>query len=311
MPKLYIDEFVGISNRLETLPLAFAIQKAYGHEIILDWHELDSFSVAGTTRGKVRLLARLGALRVRNCDRALFNTLGDKKIILRSLDGPDELLNSIYLETARKIHLASSLATSIRQSFSPYAGRPVVGVHIRHGDYQMAREDCYEIAGVEWPAIPVWWYEKTMATIAARQPDVCFFLSSTGDPDSYPSLRQNFDVFTLDAASPYTYKGADHTSRVNPVADLFALACTHVMLATPVSGYSHWAANVLGSPTISIVPIPGATPDNPLCGKVEIYGRRLPIWRRAGREGTNTSLLSAELSEIDFGDEARLDWLFS
>lgn len=309
MPKLYIDAFVGITNRLEVLPLAFALRKAYGHEIILDWHELDSLRIDDTRQGKVRLLARLGALRVRHCDRALFDALGGRKIILRSLDGPAELLDPICLESARKVHLASSLAASIRQSFAPFAGRPVVGVHIRHGDYQMAREDRYEIAGVEWPAIPVWWYEKTMARIAARQPDVCFLLSSTGDPDSYPTLRRNFDVFTLDATSPYTYKGADHISRVNPVADLFALACTPLMLATPVSGYSHWAANVLGAPTTCIVPIPGATPDDPLCGKVELYGRRLPVWREAGREGTNTLRLSADLSEIDFGRKLQLDWL--
>lgn len=309
MPKLFIDEFVGITNRLEVLPLAFALRKAYGHEIILDWHELDSLSIDDTRQGKVRLLARLGALRVRHCDRALFDTLGGKKIILRSLDGPAEILDPIYLESARKVHLASSLAASIRQSFAPYAGRPVVGVHIRHGDYQMAREDRYEIAGVEWPAIPVWWYEKTMARIAARQPDVCFLLSSTGDPDSYPTLRRNFDVFTLNAASPYTYKGADHISRVNPVADLFALACTPLMLATPVSGYSHWAANVLGSPTVSIVPIPGATPDNPLCGKVELYGQRLPVWRAAGREGSDTTVLSSTLEELEIDRFANTDWL--
>ncbi|MFZ2393476.1 MAG: hypothetical protein WBI05_04060 [Rhodoferax sp.] len=54
MPKLYIDEFVGVSNRFETLPLAFAIQKEYGHQIILDWHELDSFAVSGTTRDNPR-----------------------------------------------------------------------------------------------------------------------------------------------------------------------------------------------------------------------------------------------------------------
>lgn len=309
MPKLFIDEFVGITNRLEVLPLAFALRKAYGHEIVLDWHELDSFSVDDTRQGKVRLLARLGALRVRHCDRSLFDTLGGKKIILRSLDGPTEILDPIYLESARKVRLAPELARSIRQSFAPYANRPLVGVHIRHGDYRIAREDRYEIAGTEWPAVPIWWYEKTMARITARQPDTCFLLSSTGDPDSYPTLRRNFDIFTLDAVSPYTYKGTDHISRVNPVADLFALACTPVMLATPISGYSHWAANVLGAPTTCIVPIPGASPDEPLCGKVELYGRRLPVWRAAGREGTNTLRLSAELSEIDFGQRAQLDWL--
>jgi hypothetical protein len=36
MLKLYIDEFVGITNRLDTLPLAFAIRRKYGHDIVLD-----------------------------------------------------------------------------------------------------------------------------------------------------------------------------------------------------------------------------------------------------------------------------------
>lgn len=309
MPKLYIDEFVGITNRLETLPLAFALRKAHGHEIFLDWRELDSFSVDETRHGKVRILARLGALRVRNCDRALFDSLYDKKIILRSLDGPPELLDPIYLETARKIHLAPHLVESIKKSFAAYADRPVVGVHIRHGDYQLTGDDHYEVSGIEWPAVPVWWYEKTMGLIVRQKPDVCFLLSSTGDPDSYSSLRKNFDVFTVNSASSYAYKGADHASCVNPVADLFALACTPIMLATPISGYSHWAANVLGSPTTCIVPIPGATPDNPKSGRVELYGQRLPVWRQAGREGGNTALLSPSLTEIDFDKRIHIDWL--
>ncbi len=309
MPKLYIDEFVGITNRLETLPLAFAIRKAYGHEIILDWHELDSFSVDDTRRGKVRLLARLGAMRIRNCDEAIFAGLKDKKIILRSLDGPTDILDPIYLETASRIHLNPALASAIRAMFAPVQDRPVIGVHIRHGDYIVTDENVYDITDVEWPAVPVWWYEKTMAAIAAKQKDVCFFLSSTGDPAAYTVLHRNFDVLTLDTHSPYTYKGPDHESRVNPVADLFALACCPVMLATPISGYSHWAANVLGGPTTCIVPLPGATPDNPKCGRVELYGRRLPLWRRAGREGTDTSELGVDLREIDFGRKAQSGWL--
>lgn len=80
MPKLYIDEFVGISNRLETLPLAFAIRKAYGHEIVLDWHELDSFAVEDTSYRRIGILQKLGALRLRNCDRALFDTLAGREI---------------------------------------------------------------------------------------------------------------------------------------------------------------------------------------------------------------------------------------
>lgn len=308
MPKLYIDEFVGISNRLETLPLAFAIQKAYGHEIILDWHELDSFSVAGTTRGKVRLLARLGALRVRNCDLALFNTLGGKKIILRSLDGPDELLNPLYLETARRIRLAPMLAESIQRTFDEFKGRPVVGVHVRRGDYSLGDADCYRVDQT-WPAVPEWWYAKTMHAIKRIQPDVVFFLASSGDPRALRELHEGLEVITLEAPSPYKYKLADHTSEVNPVADIFALACCPVILATPLSGYSHWAANALGEPSDCIVPMTGATRANPLCGLVIMYGSRLPRWRNAGRTGDDTVPLTDGFSNLDLSRPANTDWL--
>ncbi|MCW2314239.1 O-fucosyltransferase family protein [Rhodoferax antarcticus] len=307
-PKLYIDEFVGVSNRFETLPLAFAIQKAYGHEIILDWHELDSFMVGGTKRGKVGMLARLGAQRIRQCDRALFDTLGDKKVILRSLDGPDELLNPIYLETARRIKLTSPLAESIRRSFAKLKGRPVVGVHVRHGDYELGDENIYRVDR-EWPAVPIWWYAQTMLAIKKVQPNVAFFLSSTGDPRAFRELYEGFDVISLDALSPYTYKGADHASTVNPVADMFALGCCPVILATPISGYSHWAANVFGSASDCIVPMSEATRDDPRRGLVRLYGARLPRWRAAGYTGSDTLALGGQFADIDFGRSADLKWL--
>lgn len=311
MPKLYIDEFVGITNRLETLPLAFALKKAYGHSITLNWYEMDSFSVDETQTGKIGFWQKLGAERVRECDAQKFKDLQYRNLVLRSLDGPSDLLNPIYMEVARKIHLAPHLAKAIKASFAPYLQRPVVGVHVRHGDYHLENPDLYVVTGVEWPAIPIWWYEKVMEKIVAQQPDVCFLLSSTGDPNSYPTLRNNFDVFTLDAPSPYGYKGADHHSVVNPVADLFALACTPVMLATPISGYSHWAANVLGAATTCIVPMESATAENVLSGRVNLYGKRLPVWRKAGREGTDTTKLDANLTGIDFSQRAQLDWLFA
>jgi hypothetical protein len=308
MPKLFIDEFVGITNRLETLPLAFAIRRKYGHDIVLDWHELDSFSVDDTRRGKVRLLARLGAQRIRHCNAAMFATLAGKKIILRSLDGPESELGPIYLEVARKIHIAAHLAASIRELFAALGDRPVVGVHIRQGDYVLANQDEYEITQ-EWPAVPVWWYEAAMAAIVARQPEARFLLSCNGDPAKFRNLHDRFDIVTLDVPSHYQYKGSDHDSAVNPVADLFALACCPNLLATPVSGYSHWAANALGSPTSCIVPLPGATPENPLMGRVELYGARLPRWRAAGRTGSDTLALNARLDGLDFDRRAETAWL--
>jgi hypothetical protein len=306
VPKLYIDEFVGVSNRLETLPLAFAIRKAYGHDIVLDWHELDSFSVADTARGRVRVLARLGALRVRNCDRALFDTLGGRKIILRSLDGPAELLDPIYLEVARKVKLAPALAADIVDTFAKLRGRPVVGVHLRYGDYELEYEDVYRIER-EWPAVPAWWYASTMSMIKRAQPDVVFFLSGTGDPASLEEMRE-FDVLTLSVKSHYQYKGDGHGSKVHPVADLFALACCPVIIATPLSGYSHWAANALGPPTDCIVPVPGATREDPRRALVRLYGARLPRWRATARDGVDSLPLS-DLAHVNLGRPADTSWL--
>ncbi len=309
MPKLYIDDFVGISNKLETLPMAFAIRAEHGHEIILDWPELDSFTVEGTRRGTVRIAARLGAVRLRSCDESRFRQLGGKKIILRSLDGPGFRLDPIYLEVAARVRLHPGPARAIRDSFARFDGRPVVGVHVRRGDYLDGEEDRYDVGKLEWPSVPLWWYEHAMEAVARREPDTVFFLSATGDPDSYTSLRKNFDLFSLEVPNPYGYKGGGHESRVHPVVDLFALACCPVILATPLSGYSHWAANALGSPSSCLVPIPGMARDDPAIGVLRLYGRRLPVWRAFGRRSGSTPRVSDRLEGIDLSRQAVTDWL--
>ena len=308
MPKLYIDEFVGISNRLETLPLAFALRQAYGHDIILDWHELDSFSVTDTRRGRVGLMARIGALRVRNCDAELFASLAGKKIILRSLDGPADKLDPIYLETAARIRLAPELRQAVIACFAKVQGRPVVGVHIRQGDYRLADGERYDI-GPEWPAVPLWWYEEMMAAIVTRHPDVCFYLSCNGEPAALRQIVERFAVLSLAVPSPYHYKGEDHRSEVHPVGDLFALACCRLLLATPISGYSHWAANALGPASDCLVPMPGATRQAPHAGLVRLYGQRLPRWRAAGRTGSDTVAIARDLSALPAMGSADTSWL--
>lgn len=309
MPKLYIDDFVGVSNKLETLPMAFAIRKEYGHEIILDWPELDTFIVAQTRRGKVRMAARVGAVRVRSCDDRLFRRLKGKKIILRSLDGPAFRLDPIYVEVAEKIRLNPEPALAIREVLIRFGDRPVVGVHLRRGDYLDAGDDRYDIRELEWPSVPLWWYEHVMAAVVRRQKDAVFFLSATGDPDSYTTLRKNFDLFSLDVPNPYSYKGGGHASRVHPVVDLFALACCPVILATPLSGYSHWAANVLGAPSSCLVPIPGMVRAEPAIGHLRLYGMRLPVWRAFGRQSRNTPQVSEELEGVDLSFASNTDWL--
>lgn len=309
MPKLYIDDFVGVSNKLESLPMAFAIRKEYGHEIILDWPELDSFSVMDTCRGKVRISARIGAIRIRSCDDRLFRNLRNRKIILRSLDGPAFRLDPIYMEVAAKIRLNPEPTNAIREAFVRFRERPVVGVHVRRGDYRENKKDRYDVRELEWPSVPLWWYEHAMSAVVRREPDVVFFLSANGSLDSFASLRKNFDLFSLDIPNPYCNKKGGHESEVHPVIDLFALACCPTILATPMSGYSHWAANVLALPSTCLVPLPGMTRAEPAIGVLGLYGMRLPVWRAFGRQSRNTPRVSSELEGIDLARQAFPDWL--
>ena len=148
-----------------------------------------------------------------------------------------------------------------------------------------------------------------MATIAKANPSVVFLLAGNGDPLSNATLTTRFDAFTLDVKSPYRYKGEDHTSRAHPVADLFALACCPVLIATPVSGFWHWAANALGNASTCIVPLPGATREDPRMGRVALYGERLSRWRAAGRTGSDTTPLAPGLEGIDLSRPADIAWL--
>lgn len=271
--------------------------------------ELDSFRVEGTRRGRVGPVQKVGAIRVRDCDLALFKKAGKcRKIVCRSLDGPDEYLNSIYLDVARKVKPADFVIEGIERAFQEFASRPIVAVHIRQGDYQLVSEARYDI-GAEWPAVPLWWYAAAMKKVLELQPDVVFFVASNGEPESLTELTTQFPVFQLDLKSPYAYKGADHASVVNPVADLFALACCPVLLATPVSGYSHWAANVLGAPSMSVVPMPGCTPQAPQFGAVNMFGSRMGKWREAGRTGQFTQELDCHWTGINLIQSANLGWL--
>ena len=46
MKKIFITDYVGLSTRLEALAIAFLISERFGHQICLDWQELDALRTA-------------------------------------------------------------------------------------------------------------------------------------------------------------------------------------------------------------------------------------------------------------------------
>jgi hypothetical protein len=305
--RVYIDNCAGMCNRLEIYVLAYAIRRAFGHEIVLGWPELDALRIEGTRRGNPGLWGRWGAVRVRICSEELFRSLARRrKIILRGVAGPEETRQSVYREATSKVSLQPALANIVAETFKKTGNRPVVGIHLRQGDYPLLDNDIYDLRQATLCAVPVWWHEWIMRAIVKRQPDTCFLLCHNGSPEPAALLKKNFDIIELPIRNTYQ-KSVGHQSVHHPVADLFALACCPVVLATPVSSFSHYAVNVLGPESICLLPPPQMTKANPAVARLQLYQRLLDHWVNGCLTVPDT--LSPSLANIELGQPAQYQWL--
>ncbi len=254
--QLFISDFIGLGNRLEALAFAYTIRDHFGHAIVLDWPELDSFRVEGTRRGPMRLWHRLNSIKLRDCDQATFESLGCyRNIALRGLTGaPVEEVACAARRVAGDLRLDPRLAQAVRTLFAgaQQENRPVVGLHMRRGDFLGANLPVFDTTN-RYAAVPDWWFRWAMEEIRAVRPDTLFYVAGTGDPAALPWLA-TFDCLFLRQESRYRYKGPTHASAADPVGELFALACCPAILATPASSFAHWAANVLGMPAHVFLP---------------------------------------------------------
>ena len=307
--RVWITEYVGLSTRLEALAMAFLIRQRWGHEICLDWHELDAITVEGTRRRRRGLLARIDSVKLRGYEPDAFERAGrHRNIVLRTHEGPREALEPLYLPTARRIRLRADLADAIRAAFAPHAGRPVVGVHVRRGDFPLVSTERFDVNATAWPAVPDWWYAHVMGAIRAAVPDVAFYVACTGRLADYPWLG-GFEVFDVPAASTYGYKGPDHASARHPVADLYALACCPLIVGTPCSTYTHYAADMLGAP--STVLVPPATPmvrEAPDFRRLDLWGRGAHDYYAACRTGRGLEPVT-DLAALPIRRGASADWI--
>jgi len=307
--RVWITEYVGLSTRLEALAVAFLIQQRWGHEICLDWHELDALTVDGTRRRRRGPLARLDSVKLRGYEPGSFERAGlHRNIVLRTHEGPRAELEPLYLPTARRVRLRADLVDAIRAAYAPHADRPVVGVHVRRGDFPLVSTERFDVNATAWPAVPDWWYAHVMGAIRAAVPDVAFCVACTGQLADYPWL-EGFDAFDVPTASTYGYKGPDHASLRHPVADLYALACCPLIVGTPCSTYTHYAADLLGEP--STVLVPPSTPisrDAPDFRRLDLWGRGAHDYYAACRTGTDQRLVP-DLRALAIRRAARTDWI--
>ena len=311
--RVFITEYVGLSTRLEALALAFLISERFGHEVCLDWHELDALQVAGTQQRGRGLLGRIDSLKLLGDASDNFDRIPKfTNVNLRTHHGPDALLREFYLPTARRVTLRADLVAVIRDTFSRYQHRPLVGVHIRRGDFPLIKPDVFDVNAFVWPAVPDWWYEHVMAQIQQAVPDVAFFVSCSGSLDAFPNLQKNFDVFDLPTESSYEYdhhRKAGHASARHPAADLFALGCCDTLIASPCSTFSHYAANMLGRPTqILVPPAHKVFQAQPEFARLSLHGRGAADWYAACRTGQGMQAVT-DARSLAVTNGAFVDWM--
>jgi hypothetical protein len=309
MKRVFITEYVGLSTRLEALAMAFLISEYFGHEVCIDWHELDALNVVGARRRGRGLLGRIDSLKLRNYSAASFHAVArHRNVVLRTHEGPRHLLDKLYLPTARRVKLRPDLIETIRATFAPYAGRPLVGVHIRRGDFPLVSNETFDVNATEWPAVPDWWYTHVMALIRRAIPDVAFFVACTGSLADYPFLKE-FDMFDLPTAFTYGYKGPSHMALRHPAADLFALACCRVVIGTPCSTFSHYAADMLGEPsTLLLPPATKMQREAPSFCRLDLYGRGAFDYYTACRTGQGLEAV-LDTGTLPVAHGAAVDWM--
>jgi hypothetical protein len=310
--QLFISDFIGLGNRLEALAFAYTIRDRFGHEIVLEWPELDSFGVQGARRGPMRPWHRLNSIKLRDCDAATFQSLGRyRNIALRGLTGaPVEEVARAAKRVAADLRLHPRLAEAVRALFADAQKerRPVVGLQMRRGDFLGADLPVFDTTR-RYAAVPDWWFQWAMERIRAARPETLFYIAGTGDPTALPWLAP-FDCLFLREESRYQYKGPTHASVADPVGELFALACCPTILATPASSFAHWAANILGPPARVVLPRAMTRQDSPemvqLTEKCSVFGD----WVNATRTSPSTTPFRPE----EVGDTAQppqTDWIES
>jgi hypothetical protein len=300
---VFVGDFAGLANRLESLNIAFAIRARGGHEVVLDWPELDRLDIAETRAGALTGWRRL--LRYKpgeiTADADLDRAARAGTVDLKAFYGEAPALDRLYRETVARVRLRDAAAREVAAAMR--GDTPVIGVHVRRGDFPGAEAERYTSGTGRHVAVPPWWYVALMDRYAAAYPGVRFFVSMNGRIADEPALAARRDVFSLDGhGSPA--RRAGHEADVHPADDLFALACCSVILATPMSSFSHWAANVLGPSSTAIIPAEGASAAQPGFRCLTLAGNRLRAWNRASKD---TSASAVDV--LPAPAPAQTDWL--
>ena len=285
-PRVYVRDFAGLANRIESLAVAYAICEAGGHRLVLDWPELDVLQIRDAEPGRppwwrvplCRTCPRLDS------DRDLAGIARAASLEVRRFYGHAPSIRRQHASLRDRISVREDIAASIVDAFQQNAeGRPVVGMHLRRGDFRTAGGVPFDPSMHRHTAVPAWWFRDMMSTIRAQVPEVRFLAAVNGSLADFRDILDAEGVFTIGYRDSRSAIRAGHEASIHPVADLFSLACCSAVLATPGSSFSHLAVNSLGVRAVAIVPVMGARPGAPRFAVLRAHGMQLEYWNSLSR----------------------------
>ncbi|ABK46089.1 conserved hypothetical protein [Magnetococcus marinus MC-1] len=278
--RIVSSNYTGLCNRLEGLVLCFAYQEQFGHTVCVDWPELDLLHIKGAKRWHYNPIDKWMGVKLRDPSPAAFHQLGKQRVLIQrgTVGGDAEILDRLFMPTMGRIGLAAAGRAQLRALFEQAKEALVVGVHIRRGDFQAGDPSRYDIHAARHPQVPLWWYQYAMDQVQKRYGHVVFYLSHNNlSATEEHQLRTQFNLLPSLASGRFN-PGGGHLSATNPVLDLFALACSPVVITTPMSTFSHYGANVLGPASVALLPLPVMEQHNPGLSMSQLYGQRSPAW---------------------------------
>jgi hypothetical protein len=267
----------GLANRLESYALAFSISQLLGHKVCLQWPEQDVLEIDGIVCKKPNFFQRHFSHRFYKTEDFCKSLANKKWIILKTIGrSHPELLDS-YNQAGQHVHLKKEISQQLKTWMNSLSDRPLVGVHLRRGDFHSKDEGSYNLVGAKdaLVAVPMGWVLKTMRNIKAAIPDVRFLICTNGDEKFIEQFRKEFDIVTTDQvfqSMEADFLNKYHVCERHPAIDLFSLACCSNVIGQPVSSYTHWSTHVLNKDSSYknrlIIPPNGLTPEK--------YGALIP-----------------------------------
>ncbi len=234
---------------------AYAIRRKHGHAVLVDWPEMPFMKLPMVRNGRPGWWRRLSSYHLLQDEHELAQLGRYRTIDIRGMSSISyPLIEQEIQAQGSRIGPTRSLAQSMAAVLAGLQGKPVVGIHVRQGDFIAGGDNNYRAQDGRHTRVPAWWYQYIMDQLVTAIPGVIFLWCINGEQSPMQALIDTHHGLVCDFAFDFELPRPGHKSQSNPVADLFALASCSLILGTPASSFSHWAASNLGPSSTVISP---------------------------------------------------------